>query len=64
MSEFVTKGHTVAALIFLAVLAALVAYGFGVMNSGGLLTGAVPGLLLFGFGAFVVLVLGPGADDA
>lgn len=64
MSEFVTKGHTVAALIVLAVVAVLLAYGFGVMNSGGLLTGAVPGLLLFGIGAFVVLVLGPDADDA
>lgn len=64
MSEVVAKGHRIAALIVLAVIAVLAAYGFGVMNSGGLLTGAIPGLLLFGFGAFAVLVLGPGADDA
>ena len=64
MSEHVTKGHTVAALIVLIVIGVLLAWGFGIMNGGDLRTGAVPGLLLIGFGTFVVLALGPDGDDA
>ncbi len=59
MSELVTKGSTVAAFIVLVVICALVALGIGIMNSGGIQTGAVPGVLLFAFGAYVILGLGP-----
>lgn len=64
MSEHVTKGHPVAALIVLVVLGVLTALGIGVMNNGAVASAAVPGLLLIGLGAFAILALGPDADDA
>ncbi len=64
MSEHVNNGSTVAAFIVLIVISALAAWGFGLMNSGDLSTGAVPGLLLLGFGTYVILALGPDGHDA
>ena len=64
MSEHVTKGHPIGAFIVLAVTCLLAAAGFGLMNGGGPQTGAVPALLLFGFGTYVLLALGSDDDDA
>lgn len=63
MSEHVTKGHPIPALILLLVICVLTAFGIGVMNDGNTLGAAVPALIIFAFGTYVILVLGPD-DDA
>lgn len=63
MSEHSTKGHGIAAFIMLAIISVLAAWGFGLMNSGDLRTGAAVGVLLFLFGTYVLVSLAPG-DDA
>lgn len=63
MSEHATKHHPIAAFIVLIVIGALCAWGFGLMNSGTILTGAGAAALMVLFGGFVILALGPG-DDA
>jgi protein-S-isoprenylcysteine O-methyltransferase Ste14 len=55
------KGHPIAAFIVLLVITGLLGWLFSVMNSGTAWATGV-GVLLFGFGAFAVLVLG--RDDA
>jgi len=66
MSEHVTqhKHDPIGAFIVLAIICLLAAYGFGKMNDGGLDVGAVPGILLFGIGTYVILALGSDDDDA
>ena len=64
MSEASSKGHTFGAVVVLLVICALCAWGFGLMNDGDLRSGAGAAALLFAFGVFVILALGPGDDDA
>lgn len=64
MSEHRTKHDPIGAFLTLAVICLLAAYGFGKMNDGGLATGAVPALLLFGIGSYVILALGSDDEDA
>jgi len=64
MSEHKTKHDPIGAFITLAVICLLAAYGFGKMNDGGLVTGAVPGILLFAIGTYVILALGSDDESA
>ena len=64
MSEHRTKHDPIGAFITLAVICLLSAFGFGKMNDGGLATGAVPGILLFAIGTYVILALGSDDDSA
>ena len=58
-----SKAHPVAAFIVLLVICGLMGWLFSVMNSGTAWATGV-GVLLFGFGAFVILGLGrEDADD-
>ena len=64
MSEHATKGHPVGAFILLAIICLLAAWGFGLMNGGDFRLGAAGAALLFLFGTYVIVALGPDGDDA
>ncbi|MHB1067388.1 MAG: hypothetical protein ACYC2Z_08185 [Candidatus Nanopelagicales bacterium] len=64
MSEHAAKGHPVGAFILLAVICLLAAWGLGLMNGGDIRLGAGGAALLFLFGAYAIVGLGPDGDDA
>ncbi len=57
MSEHVEKGHVIGAFIALIAIVALVTWGIGLMNDGDIASAAMAGVLLLGFGCYVVLSL-------
>jgi len=59
MSDHPAKGHPIAGLIMVLIIAALLTWGFSVMNSGDLAGATAAGLLLLGIGVYAVLGLGP-----
>lgn len=58
MSEHAEKGHPLAGIIMVAIIAGLVTYGIGLMNDGNMGAAAVSGGLLFLIGLYATLVLG------
>lgn len=59
MSEHAdTKNSTFAAIVVMLIIAGLVTWGIGLMNSGAYLEAAAAGGLLFAFGLYACLVLG------
>lgn len=57
MSEHAQKGHPIAGLIMVLIIAGLVTWGIGLMNDGDVASAAMAGVLLLGVGAFAVLAL-------
>ena len=53
-----SKNSTVGAAIMLLVLAGLVVWGIGLMNSADYVSAGLAGAILFVFGLYTVLVLG------
>jgi hypothetical protein len=62
MSEHPTKGHPIAGVILVLIIAALTTWGISLMNDGDVVACSVAGVILFLFGLFVVFGLGP--DEA
>lgn len=60
MSEHAEKGHPLAGIIMVAIIAGLVTWGIGAMNDGNMIAASISGLLLFLFGVYATLVLGKG----
>ncbi len=58
MSEHAEKGHPLAGIIMVAIIAGLVTYGISLMNDGNIARHAVAGVLLFLVGLYATLVLG------
>jgi hypothetical protein len=59
MSEHPAKGHAIAGILMVLIIAALATWGFSLMNNGDLLPAAAAGVILAGFGSYAVLALGP-----
>jgi hypothetical protein len=59
MSEHPAKGHAIAGILMVLIIAALATWGFSIMNSGAIGPAAAAGVLLAGFGTYAVLALGP-----
>jgi len=60
VSEHAEKGHPLAGIIMVAIIAGLVTWGIGAMNDGNMIAASISGLLLFLFGVYATLVLGKG----
>ena len=58
MSEHAEKGHPLAGIIMVAIIAGLVTFGIGAMNDGNMLAASMGGILLFLVGLYATLVLG------
>lgn len=59
MSEHPAKGHPVAGILMVLIIAALATWGFSLMNNGAIGPAAAAGVLIAGFGTYAVLALGP-----
>jgi hypothetical protein len=62
VSDHPAKGHTIAAIIMVLIIAGLATWGFGIMNQGNTAAASAVGVLLAGIGLFGVLRLA--RDDA
>jgi hypothetical protein len=58
VSDHPTKGHTIAGIIMVLIIAALATWGFSLMNDGNVAAASVAGVLLFGIGTYAVLGMG------
>jgi len=58
VSEHAEKGHPLAGIIMVAIIAGLITFGIGAMNGGDLVAASMGGVLLFLTGAYATLVLG------